>query len=441
MAKKSALNFIDLSRRFIQSIATKQKYRVSEKDFTRSRKLTFATMALCMIKLLKQNLQVELTSYFSDINRHKVNEQMSVTSSAFVQSRKKIKPDMFYDLSKIVSDDFYQDNDENVKLYKGHRLLSVDGSAINLPVNKATKEAYGTYNNQNITNDVVLGRVSIMYDLLNEIVLDGILCNHSIGEVPLSREHIKNAKESDIIIMDRAYPSFESIYEMQKRNIQFIYRCRSNFSNQANKFYESKQKEAVIEITPAQTGPFKDLPYTKDATILVRMLRIKLSSGEIEILMTSLLDNKTYPYTDFKELYFKRWGIETYYNRFKNIIGVENFSGTSDQFIQQEFNCALYMSNMQSILTKDAQEEADEKYLNRKYEYKINTSLSLCFIRNKLVKLFTSQKENEELMQELKTLFVVNVVPIRPNRTFIRDHDKYRTRTKPKQFNNRRYVL
>ena len=60
MAKKSALNFIDLSRRFIQSIATKQKYRVSEKDFTRSRKLTFATMALCMIKLLKQNLQVEL---------------------------------------------------------------------------------------------------------------------------------------------------------------------------------------------------------------------------------------------------------------------------------------------------------------------------------------------------------------------------------------------
>ena len=144
MAKKSALNFIDLSRRFIQSIATKQKYRVSEKDFTRSRKLTFATMALCMIKLLKQNLQVELTSYFSDINRHKVNEQMSVTSSAFVQSRKKIKPDMFYDLSKIVSDDFYQDNDENVKLYKGHRLLSVDGSAINLPVNKATKEAYGT---------------------------------------------------------------------------------------------------------------------------------------------------------------------------------------------------------------------------------------------------------------------------------------------------------
>lgn len=43
------------------------------------------------------------------------------------------------------------------------------------------------------------------------------------------------------------------------------------------------------------------------------------------------------------------------------------------------------MSNMQSILTKDVQDEADEKYEGRKYEYKINTSLSLSFIRNRLI--------------------------------------------------------
>lgn len=441
MAKKSALHFIEHSRRFIQSISTKRKYRVNEKDFTRDRKLPFSTMVFCMIKLLRQNIQVELTSYFSDINNHKINEQMSVTSSAFVQSRKKIKPDMFYDLSKIIADDFYQDNDENVKLYKGHRLLGVDGSTINLPVNEITKEVYGAYNNQNLTNDIVIGRVSIMYDLLNEIVLDGMLCPYTRGEVPLSREHIKKAKANDIVIMDRAYPSFESMYEMQKGKIHFIYRCKSNFSNRVNKFYESQKKEEVIAINPKQSGSFKDLPYTKDEIIQVRMIRIKLSSGETEILMTSLLDKEKYLYTDFKELYFKRWGIETYYNRFKNIIGVENFSGTSDQFIQQEFNCALYMSNLQSILTKEAQGEANEKYLNRKYEYRINSSLSLCFIRNKLVELFTNKKENEELMQELKKLFVVNVIPVRPNRTFIRDPDKYRTRTKPKQFKNRRCVL
>ena len=128
-----------------------------------------------------------------------------------------------------------------------------------------------------------------MYDLLNEIVLDGILCNHNIGEVTLSRNHLTEAKANDIIIMDRAYPSFKSAYEMQERKIHFIFRCKQNFSNQVINFYESKKKEAIIEIKPSQSGSFKSLPYTKDTTIKVRMLKITLSSGEIEILMTSLL--------------------------------------------------------------------------------------------------------------------------------------------------------
>lgn len=441
MAKKSMLHFIDISKKFIQSITTKRKYRVNENDFTRTRKLPFVTMAFCMIKLLRQNIQVDLNAYFSPLNRHETNAKLSVTSSAFVQSRKKIKPDMFYDLSKIIADEFYLDNDENVKLYKGRRLLAIDGSTINLPVNALTKEAYGLCNNQNQTNDVVHGRVSVMYDLLNEIVLDGKLCHYATGEIPLSREHFKIAKAGDIIIMDRAYASFESSYLMQNGKIDFIYRCKVNFSNQVNKFFQSKKKDVIIEIGPSEGSSFKDLPYNKDTTIKVRMIRIELSSGETEILMTSLLDKEQYLYVEFEELYFKRWGIETYYNRFKNIIGVENFSGTSDQFIQQEFNCALYMSNLQSILTKEAQKEADEKYQHRKLEYKINSSLSLCFIRTKLVDLFTSKKESEAIIQELKTLFVCNVIPVRPNRTFERDHGKYRHRTKPKQFNNRRTIL
>ena len=441
MTKKHALHFINLSKDFINSNITLKNYRVKDKDFTRTRKLSFYGLSVCLMRLLRQNIQIELYAYFSALNAIHCNNQFSFTSSAFVQSRKKMKPDMFYDLSRIIAEDFYQDNDENVQLYKGHRLLSIDGSTINLPVNNKTRQVYGVFNNQKKTNDVVLGRVSMMYDVLNEIVLDGKLCPYKTGEIPLSQEHFKFAKENDLIIMDRGYPSFESMYEMQKKKIHFIYRCKTDFSNQVNQFYVSKSKETIIEIKPKQNGSFKDLPYNKRTTIQVRMIRIKLTSGETEILMTSLLDKVTYPYSDFKELYFKRWGIETYYNRFKNIIGVENFSGTSDQFIQQEFNCALYISNIQSILTKEAQEEANQKYESRKYEYKINSSLSLCFIRNKLIKLFTSEKQAEEIMEELNKLFVKNVIPVRPNRDYQRNPDKYRKRTKPKQFSNRRTIL
>ena len=157
--------------------------------------------------------------------------------------------------------------------------------------------------------------------------------------------------------------------------------------------------------------------------------------------MTSLHNKKKYVRKEFRELYFKRWKVETFYNKFKNIIGVECFSGTSEQFIQQEFNCALYMSNMQTILTLDAQEELQGKYERRIYEYKVNSSLSLGFIRERLLRLLSNKNDPEKILKELKELFIINVVPIRTGRKYKRNTAKYRQRTRPKQFNNRRVIV
>lgn len=441
MAIKLNPHFIHLSSSFIYSFETKQKYRVHKNDFTRIRKLPFEELVLCMLKLLRHTIQKELNSFLKEIQGSTGSAIKKISSSAFVQSRKKLKPDMFFDLNNLIATDYYIDNDEKVKLYKGLRILSIDGSSLNLPVTEELKNSYGVFNNQSKTNDVIIARVSVLYDVLNELILDGKLCPFSTGEVPLSRSHCKYASKGDLIIMDRAYPSFESAYLMQQQGIDFLFRCKHSFSNQVKSFYESGKREYIMELKPKENQSFTDLSYDATSVITVRMLRIELPSGETEILMTSLLDTEKHPYKDFKELYFKRWKVETFYNRFKNIIGVECFSGTSNQFIQQEFNCALYVSNMQTILTEDAQMEADKKYQHRKYEYKINSSLSLGFIRERLVKILSKQSESQVLLKEMEELFTIHVIPIRPGRNNIRNPGKYRRRSKPKQFKNRRIVL
>ena len=43
----------------------------------------------------------------------------------------------------------------------------------------------------------------------------------------------------------------------------------------------------------------------------------RLATGELEVLVTTLLDETTYPTQEFKELYHYRWGIETYYGAWK----------------------------------------------------------------------------------------------------------------------------
>ncbi len=440
MTKKATSKFIKISNNFIYSILTKEKYRLNKKDFTRDRKLPFEELVLFMLKLLRRTIQLELNSFFKELSGSISSSKQKFTSSAFVQSRKKLSPDLFFDLNSLITSEYYIDNDEKVKLYKGLRVLATDGSTLNLPVTDETKTIYGTCNNQTKTDDVVLGRVSILYDVLNEIVLDGKLRSLKEGEVPLSREHFKYAKQGDLIIMDRAYPSFESAYLLQQQGVHFLFRCKHTFSSQVKIFYESNKKDQIIEIKPSDPS-FKGLPYNKNSSLIVRMIRLVLSSGEVEILMTSLLDKNKYLHKEFKELYFKRWPIETFYDRFKNIIGVEQFSGTSDQFIQQEFNCALYISTMQTILTEDAQLEASRKYDHRKFEYKINRSLSLGIIRENLIQIYSNKKETETLLEELKEIFILNVIPVRPNRNNKREVNKYQRRTKPKQFKNRRSVF
>jgi hypothetical protein len=437
MNRKASIDFITASREFIYAPSTLELFRVNKTDFTRRRKLIFEILVLTMLKLLRKSLSSEIHHIFSGLNTY----VKRITSSAFIQSRRKLKPELFYALHHLIVSEYYKDNDESVKLYKGMRLLSIDGSTINLPPNKSVMAEYGTYKNQRHTNDMVVARVSVLYDVLNEIVIDGLLRPFSQGEITLSREHFTHVQKGDLIIMDRGYPSFESAYLLQEKGAYFLIRCKETFSNEIKAFYASGKAEMVVEIKAKQNKSFENLPYSKDSVLKVRLLRIKLDSGEIEILMTSLLDDKSFPRKEFKDLYFKRWGIETFYDRFKNIISVESFSGTSIQFIQQEFNCALYMSNMQTILTQEAQYEAAEKYKNREYEYKINRSLSLGFIRDRLLDLYSKSNQSEQILQELKQLFVLHVVPIRPGRNNIREHEKYHKRLKPKQFKNRRIVF
>ena len=57
----------------------------------------------------------------------------------------------------------------------------------------------------------------------------------------------------------------------------------------------------------------------------IRVLKIRLPSGEMETLLTNL-NQKQLPIRNAGELYFKRWGIETAYDTLKSKLQLENFS-------------------------------------------------------------------------------------------------------------------
>jgi hypothetical protein len=385
----------------------------------------------------KRTLCIELRDYFVYIG----NRIRNATTSAFTQRRQQILPEVFTAMNQVLLNEYYTDNEERItKWEEDFRLLAIDGSRLNLPFSEQLKAEYGWTKNQNQTEDVVQGRVSVMYDVLNELVLDAKLSPIAFGEITLAREHIHHVKQGDLLLLDRGYPSFQLAYEILEHGGHFVIRCKHDFSNITRSFIASGQEESILEIGPKQKGSFKELPYKASHRIKVRLLRILLENGDVELLITSLLDFQKYPYQCFKPLYFKRWGIETLYDRLKNILIVENFSGLSSIAIKQDFYCAIFISNVQSLIIDEASEGLSKACRNRKLKYKINTSVSLGLMKYRIIDIFRNHKP-EKALRLLKKELVMHLVPVKPRRCFPRNTAKYRKRLKPRMFSNRKNVV
>lgn len=421
---------------FSQSLL--ENYRMNEKDFTRKRKQSFVSTLVFMMNLLRKSLVIEIHNFVTILNSDTRNiSQQFFTKSAFTQNRKKIKPEVFDELSKSLTEEFYSDNEENVKLWKGFRLLAVDGSLVNLPNTKEVRDYYGVSINQKGSGSPQ-GRISLLYDVLNGFVIDANLSPLSIGERTLSYEHAKLSKSNDLVIYDRGYPSFNLAYEHTKANSDFVMRVRINFSSMTKEFYKSNKISDIVEMTPSLE---KEGNYGKDDKIKVRLVRVELDSDEDEILITSLLSDELYPDMIFKDLYYKRWNIETYYNELKNNLRIGIFTGYTKHAIQQDFSVAIFISNLHNLIVRDVDEELDNQGIKEKYKHKVNRNTTYGFMKNKVISIFFSDRKPSEITEELRELFLSNTIPIRPNRKFKREVAKHKGRTRSQNPTNHKDAI
>lgn len=429
-------------REVIFSEELKMKYKEKISDFTRERKQNFSSLILLMLNNLQKSLSIEIDNFITHLTQKLSNQKVEdFTKSAFVQNRNKLKPEVFKDLFNRITLFFYDENNQaDIKTFHGKRVLAVDGSTVNLPDTSLLKEIFGESKNQTQTS-VCQARISVIYDVLNKLILDATIGNLSVGERELARPHFEYIKPNDLIIYDRGYPSYNFVYQHLELGCDYLFRVKINHSKAVEEFVKSGKNSQIVAILPNQKSSLEDKNYDKNTSIKVRLVRVELSKNEVEILLTSLIDTEKYPNKIFKELYFKRWKVETLYDELKTKLKVENFTGYSEKSILQDFYCAVFISNFQSIILHDLEVDLKQKTEHRKYEYKINTNLSYGFLKNRILELLHQNGNLEKVFEELKIVFLKETIPIRNNRNNPRNVGKYRTRLKPKVTKNHKDAI
>jgi hypothetical protein len=406
------------------------RFKMKEQDFTRNRKQSFLSTMLFMVNQLKKSLSVEIDGFLRQLNGRLSAGMSHFTSSAFVQNRKKINPDVFRHLSSVIIKGFYRPENDEVKLLRGLRILAVDSTELTLPFTAELQERYGVVSNEKTLN-LVQAKMSVLFDVMNKLTLDAALGKGRASERGLALQHSHQWRKGDLIIYDRGYPSFEFIREHVKGGVDCLIRAKTTHSSLVTEFLASGKRSLVTMMYPDQDKSFKDKDYNRKTTIGVRLLRVELNSGGTEVLITTLLDSHKYPSGLFKKLYFMRWGIETFIDELKNKLKMEHFSGYSDHAVQQDIGCALFISNLQSIIVSGLDQEVQEQSKQRLYDYKVNTNLSYGFLKNRVLELLHQKGSTEQVLAELEELFLMHTIPIRNNRSNPRNTQKYRYKDKP----------
>lgn len=434
--KEANLKIITRLKRFVTQVSGNRtlldKFCVSDQAFVRNRKLPFGKLVLFITKLCKKSLSIELEKFFEE-----VDGTVHCTVSAFTQQRLKLKPVFFKCWNKLLQKSFYHHYGHAANRWKGYRIIAADGSSISLVNTPALSNYFGGQSNQQ--TNFVLARTFYHYDVLNELILLSEIRPYRCGELNMAYKAINEAQEDMLMIYDRNFSNYKmvALHLWQKKERKFVIRAKET-QNIAKAFIQGGEQSSIIEMQPtpsAITGLKKSgFEINKDTQVSVRLVRVDLPDS-VEVLITNLWEQEGHPTEQFKDLYFMRWGVETNISFQKNILQLESFSGLTVHAVLQDFYATVMMSNLHSILIKEAQQKIENTLTNRKYPVKINKNKSFGKLKVNLVHLFT-HFDPVLILQKLNDHFSNDVLPVRKGRSFERVRKNPQSKSKYKTFTN-----
>lgn len=404
------------------------------RDFTRTRKLSFSDMVMMVISLECGSIRSELLKYFS-------YSPDTATSSAFVQQRGKIKPEAFKSLFQSFSAGLPS------KTYKGYHFFAVDGSEIQIPLERADEE-YSYFRNAR-QRDYFQIHLSAVYDLINE--------RYSAAYTEPRKGHDERAAfhkimenqafpSKSLFIFDRGYEGYPLMAHILSMGQFFVIRAKDNHTGgilkgislpQEDEYDFSFNKICVArwrvkhDETPElyHRAHCSNTPYFLNASVreyqlAFRIVRFRLNNGSYECLLTNLPKDE-FDLAALKDVYRMRWGIETSFRYLKHTIGLLYFHSKKIESIEQEIWARLILYNFcMAVTLRIGRKKQTARYL---YKPNIANAVHVC---RRFLKTLT-----DETPPNIEQLISGELSPVRAERNSPRKQPVI----KPRKFNYRVY--
>lgn len=422
-----------------QTVANIGLYTKNPSDFTRNRKLNATTTIKVTLNMHGNSLNAELLDAFPNLDER-------MTASAYEQAKGKLKPEIFEHILKE-----YNKTIRMPKLLDGkYRVFAIDGSDFTTPYNPKSDFVMDVPNGRPRKDGEPIKpycqvHANLLYDIENRTYQDCILQpKSSANERDAAIDMLKRLDCGKyIVIMDRGYDGFNMVETFNRLpDCYYIIRTKAGLGGireianlpdkecdvemtfrvtTSNRYYVTHKDTESLHLIQHAKKHYKDTfsKNTKDrrwdfeqfCNVKCRVVKFRINNAdtgreEWEVLITNL-NRFEFPIQRMKEMYHKRWDIETSFRELKYALGGINFHSKKDDFIKMELFAHFIMFNAvsRSIACVSVPQT------NHKYPYAIDFKMA-CLIVRKYYRL-----HNEKPPDEMFVEMLAYTIPVRAGRS------------------------
>jgi len=361
----------------------------------------------------------------------KVGATEKVSTAGYLKAREKLNPEALWVLACYHAKNVYSSND--AASYKGHLLLAVDGTSMNVPTNEETIRVYG--NTSSHGRPQATCGLSVAFDTLNRQIVNTTVNRAGFDERGQVKAHLDIlgdviGKRPFMLVMDRGYQSVALIVELEAAGIPYVIRCSSRFLSKEFDLAETCGSDVTskIEFTrnrlswAKKKNPKAYEKMRSGAPVSARFVLIDIGGDVPERIVTNLPQDE-FSALDLKEIYHLRWNIETCFSMLKDKLQAENFTGTKPHLIEQDIFAATYLLNVAYDLANEADRKLQKngRLSTYKHEMTVNKGFAMGVVKEELIHIILAPvEERREMLLAVVSELERNLVPVRKDRSYER---------------------
>lgn len=407
--------------------ADPKKYAVNPgKDFTRNRKMGFHDTLLMLLTMEADCVREELYRYFG-------RNTDTPSKAAFYRQRRKLA-------NAALANLLYTFNSKLAKkLYNGkYQFIACDGSAADIFRNPDDPDTFFEPNGKS-TRGFNQIHINAFYSILDRRFTNLVIQpGRKRNEYAAFCEMVDAAPKSDpptVYFADMGYASYNNFAHVIENGQFFLIRCNDKrlkgilglpvddlkeMDCRVGRILtrsQSKKKRTRPELSDRYRHICRAVPMDyinekrSEYDITLRIVRFEIAPGCFENIITNLPEPE-FDFEDFKELYHLRWSEEISFRDLKYPLCLKAFHSKKYEYIVQEVWARAILHNFSTAIISGV----DIDKCNTKYEYQVNFAEAFKICRDFL------RIHDAKTKMEVEGLIAQNMEPIRPGRTFARQH-------------------